>query len=127
MKSLTRWDPFRMMKHWDPIDELRSMQHEMDRLFDRFVGGETAGERTGLWMPSVESYTKDGQLIFKANFLVLIRKISMSASMTTGNWLLRGNERLKRAPRKRTISIERFPMVTLNGTLCFPKVSRQKT
>ena len=66
MKSLTRWDPFRMMKHWDPIDELRSMQHEMDRLFDRFVGGEVAGERTGLWMPSVESYTKDGQLIFKA-------------------------------------------------------------
>lgn len=67
MKTLARWDPFRMMRRWDPIEELRSMQHEMDRLFDRFVGGEVPGERTAaLWMPSVESFTKEGQLIFKA-------------------------------------------------------------
>jgi HSP20 family protein len=68
MKSLARWglDPFRMMKKWDPSEELRTIQHEMDRLFDRFLGGEVSGERTALWMPSVESYTKDGKLIFKA-------------------------------------------------------------
>lgn len=66
MKSLTRWDPFRM-KQWDPFADLRLMQHDMDRLFDRFLGGDVAGERTTLWMPSVESYTtKDGQLVFKA-------------------------------------------------------------
>jgi HSP20 family protein len=65
MKSLIRWDPFRM-KQWDPFEELRSMQHGMDRLFERFLG-EVPGERTTtLWMPSVESYTKDGQLVFKA-------------------------------------------------------------
>jgi HSP20 family protein len=64
MKSLIRWDPFRM-KQWDPFEDLRAMQHGMDRLFDRFLG-EVPGERTTLWMPSVESYTKDGQLVVKA-------------------------------------------------------------
>jgi HSP20 family protein len=66
MKSLTRWDPFRMMRSWDPFEELRLMQHEMDRVFDRFVGVEPPDERRMLWMPSVESYTKDGNLVFKA-------------------------------------------------------------
>jgi len=66
MKSLMRLDPFRMMRRWDPFEDLRSMQHEMDRLFDRFLGGDMPGERTTLWMPSVESYTKEGKLVFKA-------------------------------------------------------------
>ena len=66
MKSLMRWDPFRI-KQWDPLADLRLMQRDMDRLFDRFLGGEEGGERRTLWMPSVESYTtKDGQLVFKA-------------------------------------------------------------
>jgi len=66
MKNLTRWDPFRTMKQWDPFEDLRSMQHDMDRLFDRFLGARVSGERTMLWMPSVESYTKDNQIVFKA-------------------------------------------------------------
>jgi HSP20 family protein len=65
MKSLIRWDPF-LMKQWDPFADLRLMQHNMDRLFERFLGGEVPGERSTLWMPSVESYTKDGLLVFKA-------------------------------------------------------------
>jgi len=66
MKNLTRWDPFRVMKRWDPFDDLRSMQHEMDRLFERFLGAEVPSVRRTLWMPSVESYTKEGKLVFKA-------------------------------------------------------------
>lgn len=66
MKSLTRWDPFRAMKRWDPFEELRSMQHEMDRLFDRVLGEDVPSVRRTLWMPSVESYSKDGELVFRA-------------------------------------------------------------
>lgn len=33
MKSLIRWDPFRIMRRGDPFEELRSMQHDMDLLF----------------------------------------------------------------------------------------------
>jgi HSP20 family protein len=61
-----RWDPFRMMRRWDPFEEMRSMQHEMDRLFERVLGGEFTGGHTGSWTPSIESYVKDGKLVFKA-------------------------------------------------------------
>jgi len=56
------------MRTWDPFDELRTMQSEMDRLFNRFLGAERAGEgeHIGLWLPSVESYMKEGKLIIKA-------------------------------------------------------------
>ncbi len=66
MKSLARWDPFTLMRRWDPFDEFRAMQHEMDRLFDRFLGEETHGPRAIMWTPSIESYTKDGKLVFRA-------------------------------------------------------------
>jgi HSP20 family protein len=38
----------------------------MDRLFERVLGVEVPSERAMLWMPSVESFTKDNQLVFKA-------------------------------------------------------------
>lgn len=66
MKSLTRWDPFSVMKRLDPFEELRSMQHEMDRLFERFLGVDVPSAGRTLWMPSVESYSKEGQLVFRA-------------------------------------------------------------
>jgi HSP20 family protein len=67
MKSLTRWDPFRAMRRWDPFSELREMQHDMDRLFDRFRGRDILVSETGYgeWMPSVESYMKGNDLVFK--------------------------------------------------------------
>jgi len=68
MKSIIRWDPFRAMRAWDPFDEMRTMQRDMDRLFDRVLGGEGGGDvmRHGLWAPSIESFTKDGKLLLKA-------------------------------------------------------------
>jgi HSP20 family protein len=67
MKSLTRWDPFRAMRRWDPFTDLREMQHDMDRLFDRFLGRDVSALETGfgVWMPSVESYVKGNDLVFK--------------------------------------------------------------
>lgn len=70
MKSLTRWDPFNVMKSWDPFDELRVMQRGMDRLFDNFFGRMGRDikplERIVAWTPSIESYMKEGHLVFKA-------------------------------------------------------------
>jgi len=56
------------MRAWDPFDDLRTMQSEMDRLFSRFLGTEKtwAGDRIGLWMPSIDSYMKEGKLFIKA-------------------------------------------------------------
>jgi HSP20 family protein len=57
-----------MMRRWDPFEELHAMQREMDRLFDRFLGVEREGkgELMGFWTPTVESYTREGKLIIKA-------------------------------------------------------------
>jgi len=68
MKSIIRWDPFRTMRAWDPFDEMTAMHREVDRLFDRFLGTAREGEerRVGLWLPSIESYTKEGKLFIKA-------------------------------------------------------------
>lgn len=66
IRSLTRWDPLRMMQRWDPFSELREMQRDMDRLFARF-GKDVSISAPGFgeWIPSVESYRKGNDLIFK--------------------------------------------------------------
>ena len=66
MKSLIRLDPFRAMRTWDSFEELQTMRHDLDRLFGRVLGSGVPSERSGIWMPSVESFTKDGKLVFKA-------------------------------------------------------------
>ena len=110
MKSLTRWDPFRMMKHWDPIDELRTMQHEMDRLFDRFLEASCRRADGPLDAFSRKLY-KRRQAFFKAELPGVDPKdldVSINANR---DLVIKGERKAEKAPRKRTISIERFPMV----------------
>jgi len=90
MKSLIRWDPFRM-KRWDSFDDLRSMRLDMDRLFDRFLG-EVPGERTTLWMPSIESYTKDGKLVVKAELPGVDPK-DLDVSVTERELVIKGERK----------------------------------
>ncbi len=99
MKSLTRWDPFRTMKRWDPFDELRSMQHEMDRLFDRMLGSRAIAEHPMLWMPSVESYTKDNQLVFKAELPGVDPK-DLDVSITDRELIIRGERKAEKDTRE---------------------------
>jgi HSP20 family protein len=95
MKSLTRWDPFRMMRQWDPFEELRSMQHDMDRLFGRFLGAETSRERTTLWIPSVESYLKDNKLVFKAELPGVDPK-DLDVSITDRELIIKGERKAEK-------------------------------
>jgi HSP20 family protein len=95
MKSLTRWDPFRMMRRWDPFEELRLMQHEMDRLFGRFLGGEALSERKTLWMPSVESYIKDNKLVFKAELPGVDPK-NLDVSITDRDLIIKGERKAEK-------------------------------
>lgn len=99
MKSLTRWDPFRTMKQRDPFDELRSMQHEMDRLFDRFFGAEVAKERSVPWMPSVESFTKDNQLVFKAELPGVDPK-DLDVSITDRELVIKGERKAEKSGKE---------------------------
>lgn len=91
MKSLMRWDPFRIMKRLDPFDELRSMQRDMDRLFERFLGSQTS-EYTTEWMPAIESYIKDGRLVVKAELPGLDPK-DLDVSVTEREVVIRGERK----------------------------------
>lgn len=99
MKSLTRWDPFRVIRRWDPFEELRSMQHEMDRLFDRFLGVDVPSERTMLWMPAVESYTKDGKLVFRAELPGVDPK-DLDVSLTERELIIKGERKAEKGAKE---------------------------
>ena len=100
MKSLMRLDPFRLMRRWDPIDDLRSMQREMDRLFDRFLGGETFGtDKSSRWMPSVESYEKDGKLVFKAELPGVDSK-DLDVSVTGRELIIKGERKAEKGAKE---------------------------
>jgi HSP20 family protein len=99
MKSLTRWDPFRMMTRWDPFEELRSMQHEMEGLFDRFLGTDVPRERRTLWMPSVESYTKEGHLVFRAELPGIDVK-DLDVSIADRELVIKGARKAEKAAKE---------------------------
>jgi len=67
MKSLIKLDPFRLMRKIDPFEELRAMQYDMERIFDQFLGRDiSSAEKHGYaWMPRVENFTKDDNLVFR--------------------------------------------------------------
>jgi HSP20 family protein len=96
MKSLMRLDPFRMISKWDPFEDLRRMQRDMDRLFDRFLGDETMTvARPGIWMPSIESYYKDGHLVFKAEIPGVDQK-DLDVSVTDRELVIKGERKVSK-------------------------------
>ncbi len=93
MKSLMRIDPFRMIRRWDPFDDFRVMQREMDRLFDRLLGGETGTVlQHGLWVPSIESYTKDGHLVYRCELPGIDPK-DLEVSITGRELIIKGERK----------------------------------
>lgn len=101
MKSLIRWDPFKIMSRWDPFEELRRMQREMDRLFDRFLGSESIrGEHITTWMPAVESYTKDGEIVFKAELPGVDPKKDLDVSVTDRELVIRGERKTEKGAKE---------------------------
>lgn len=101
MKSLIPWDPFRMMRSRDPFDELRSMQHEMDTLFNRFLG---TGERMfSPWHPAVESYVKEGKLILKAELPGVDPK-ELEVSVTEDELVIKGERKSEKDEKEKDYS-----------------------
>jgi len=101
MKSLMKWDPFRVLRGFDPVDELRTMQREMDRLFERFLGGETHEEAVrGPWLPAIESYVRDGTLHVKAE-LPGIEAKDLDVSVSERELVIKGDRRTEKDETKK--------------------------
>jgi len=92
MKGLTRWSPIRTIRRWDPIEEFRTMQHDMDRLFDRFFETEILREHAMGWMPSAESYTKDNHLVFKVE-LPGVNQKDLDVSIADRELIIKGERK----------------------------------
>ncbi|MHB8844425.1 MAG: Hsp20/alpha crystallin family protein [Nitrospirota bacterium] len=102
MKSIVRWDPFRTMGAWDPFEEMRSVQREMDRLFNRVLGGERAAEIEGAaaWMPSIESYVKDDKLVIKAELPGIDAK-DLDLSITDRELVIKGERKAEKDEKEK--------------------------
>ena len=92
MKSLTRWDPFSIMRLGDAFEEFRSMQREMDNLFNRVLSGDPAREAERVWMPSIESYVKDGTIYFRAELPGVDPK-NLDVSITDRELVVKGERK----------------------------------
>jgi HSP20 family protein len=102
MKNIIRWDPFRAMRVGDPFDEMRTMHRELDKMFDRFLGTEREGEerRVGLWMPSIESYTKDGKLFIKAELPGIDPK-DLDVTITDRELVIKGERKAEKDEKEK--------------------------
>ena len=95
---------------WTPMGDLRSFQHEMNRMFDEFFrggNGEEAGWGLRTWTPPVDIYETDDALVIKAE-LPGVSKDDISIDVHQNTLTLRGqrthesavkNERYHRVER----------------------------
>ncbi len=103
MKGLIRWDPFRAMRQWDPFSEMREMQHEMDRLFDRLLGRDlTVPElRSKEWIPSVESYRKGNELVYKCELPGIDAKdVDVTVDENTRQLIISGERKTEKGAKE---------------------------
>jgi HSP20 family protein len=80
------------MRRWEPFDELRSLQREMDRLFEQFLGAEVPEGRTAALIPSIESFIKDGVLTFRAELPGVDPK-NLDVSITDRELVIKGERK----------------------------------
>jgi HSP20 family protein len=100
MKNLIRWEPFRSVGRWDPFDELRAMQREMDRVFSRAFGVVSPGEQVStVWMPSVESYVKEGKLVFRIE-LPGVEQKDLDVSITDRDLIIQGERKQEKSSKE---------------------------
>lgn len=100
MKSLMRFDPFSLVRMWDPFEDLRLMQREMDRWFGRVLGEEGEVERAGLWVPSIESFTKDGHLVVRAELPGVDPK-DISVTLSDRDVVITGERKAEKEEKKK--------------------------
>jgi HSP20 family protein len=79
--AIERWRPFGTLMDRDPF---RDIQHEMNRLFDRFLGRPSAtasGTDRQTWMPVVDMYETSDDLVVNVE-LPGVREKEISLSIT---------------------------------------------
>jgi HSP20 family protein len=69
MGALTRWDPFRDTRIWDPFKELEDVQNRLSRMFGRPPVSKEGGKEemtVAEWSPVVDISEDDKEYLVKA-------------------------------------------------------------
>lgn len=84
-----------MMK-WDPLQELRSMQEQMDRLFEQ-TRQRALGEplESGLWLPAADIYEDERELVVKMEVAEIEQK-DIDVQIEEDHLVICGERRLER-------------------------------
>jgi HSP20 family protein len=83
------------LARWTPMQNLRPLQEEMNRLFHEFVRGDSGGEAgwgTGTWTPPVDIYETDDALLLKVE-LPGVAKEDVSIEIHQNTLMLRGQRK----------------------------------
>jgi len=110
MKTLEKWNPFRVAHSWDPFREMEELQSRLPSLFGRRLPTPDGREEAfGLteWMPPVDISEDDKEYILKAE-LPGMSKEDVKVTVENGVLSMTGERKAeKEAQDKRYHRIER--------------------
>jgi len=75
-----------------PFQMMRRMSEEMDRMFNRVMGGSFATGTTGVWSPRIEAFQKEDKFVVRAE-LPGLRKEDVEVDMTDQAITIRGQRK----------------------------------
>jgi HSP20 family protein len=94
--TLIRWKPVHDVTAWHPVadvaGEFVNMQHEIDRMFDRFRGGILDDGSTSTWLPAVDIVENPEGFVVKVE-VPGINKNDVKITVQNGVLTLRGERK----------------------------------
>lgn len=121
MKSLMKLDPFRALRTWEPFDDLRRMQQEMDRIFDRFLEGRSLRtEHEELWVPAMDSYVKDDRLILRCELPGVDPK-ELEVSITDREIVIKGERKASKEEKDKDYLVREISYGTFERHFALPE------
>jgi len=104
--TLVRWRPLRDVTAWNPTTDLQSefstMQHEIDRMFDRFLHGGTADDGfASSWLPAVDIVEHETEYLVNIE-LPGVKKDDVSISVANDVLTIRGEKKQEKETKEKS-------------------------
>jgi HSP20 family protein len=94
--TLVQWKPVRGVSTWHPVtslaEEVISMQREIDRMFDRFSGGQSDESALAGWAPVVDILEEANQYVVRAE-LPGVDKNDVKITVESNHLTIRGEKK----------------------------------